>query len=165
MAWNANIPATGNQILEDIADIEENLELVIHGDGTEGRVLRCIALKVDDGTNATTLKPSCTSVWNGDAVAEEDNLGHGGDTGNFSLDADGKVLTIEAGGLSGNVIGIVASQIYYNASGAALDVHCTVASNNITVYVRHTTTGADQVMTTLVDTGIFRIQILYITDA
>lgn len=132
-------------------------------DGTAGRVQRFATLTVDDGSNASTLKCTLANQFNGDVIAETDNVAKNATTGSFTLSATGQSLQIEAAGLSGNVLaalGVMKS----NASGDnTLTADIDPVSNDIDVSVRTGGTGAD--MTVLVDTGRMLFNIFYLTDA
>lgn len=137
----------------------------ILGDGTAGRVLRRVWLDVDDGTNANTIKVQTGNRWNGDIVAQEDNLGKGGDTGNFNLDATGSTLKLQASGLSGNCVNVIGVDIYRNYSGTALSVDAQVSGNDLQMSLYNLTTGAAIDLTSLVDSGRIVFNISYMTDA
>lgn len=141
-----------------------SIQDAVRGDGTKGRKLRVIQVIIANGSNASTLKCTVVDKWNGDTIAETDNVAKGATTGNFTLDATGQNLKIEAAGLSGNVL-MALGVIHLNESGVALNVSIVAISNDIQMTARHTTTGAAQDMTVLVDTGTFSLNILYITDA
>lgn len=178
MAWDKDKPAVGTtlqnsnpEILANQAAIEATLPSVasgaghpLGGDGTAGRVLRNIRLNIENGTNATTLKCTVISVWNGDAIAETDNIAKNATTGDFSLAANGATLTIEASGLTGNAV-MAFGVIFYNASGTDVVVKITAPSNDIALVLYNSTTGALLDLTTLVDTGNLYFHILYITSA
>jgi len=136
----------------------------IVGDGTTGRVLRKILLRIQDGTAATTIKPSTTNVWNGDANSAEDDLGKGGDTGDFALDAAGFILSLQTSGISGDPIVSLAATIVNNAWGLPLDVYVQVNGTSFDISFRDTT-GTVQDMTTGVDTGEMYIEITYLTSS
>jgi hypothetical protein len=136
----------------------------IQGDGTIGRVLRVVQLEINDGTNVDTLKCTVTSVWNGDTIGATDNVAKGATTGSFTLDAGGQTLTIENGGLSGNVL-MTLGALKHNASGADVTADVDPVANDIEVVARASTSSVAQDMTALVDVGLLRIQILYMTDA
>lgn len=140
-------------------------EGAILGDETAGRALRQATLYISDGTAATSIKVELSPGWNGNTVAEEDSLGKGGDTGNFNLSAGGDLITIEAGAITGNFIGGIAAVIRNNQSAVPLSTHIYVSGNNLKISCRHASTGAQQDFTTLVDTGIVYINLVYITSA
>lgn len=137
----------------------------MEGDGTAGATLRGLALYIENGTDDTTLKCSTASRWNGDVIASTDNIGKGATVDDFSLSADGKNLTIEVSGLSGNVLFALAS-LYTNGTAVELNVHCVASGNDMLVQLLNTpNTPVAQDITTLVDTGNIYMNIFYITDA
>jgi hypothetical protein len=136
------------------------------GDGTAGRVLRIVELKVEDGTNADTVKCTVTNVWNGDTIAATDNISKGATTGNFYLDAGGTDLRILATGITGDPVAAFAN-LSFNTSGTDIFVTSKYeATPAIEVNARIAATGSGQDWTTLVS-GITRVQvfIMYITTA
>jgi len=153
---NGNITASGT--------IKAGGAGVIGGDGTGGRILRASYLRIDNGTNASTLKCQLYSRWNGDAIAETDNIAKGATTGHFTLSSDGQTLKIEASGLSGNAIYSLGT-IYGNYSTTDLIGNVRTESNDLVVRLRNSNTGANEDMTVLVDTGLIYVEIFYITDA
>jgi len=132
-------------------------------------VLRGASLIIKDGTDANTLKCEVFNRWNGDRIAETDNIVKGGTTGHFTLDATGVVLRIEASGLTGNclyVIGVLAR----NTSGTDLTTMISAHSDDIKIWIYNSTTAVQQDMTALVDAApplgdVIYIEIFYITDA
>lgn len=138
---------------------------IIKGDGTAGRVLRLITVAVQNGTNAGTIKVKSLNVWNGDAIAEEDNLAKGGDTGVFALNAGGFGLYINTAGISGDPIAILSCVFRFNYTGSELLVDGFVEGANIRLNFFNRTSGLDADLTVLVDTGIFYFYILYLTSA
>ncbi|MFH1230611.1 MAG: hypothetical protein V1709_03855, partial [Planctomycetota bacterium] len=137
---------------------------LIQGDATGGRVLRVIKINITDGTNATTIKPSSVSLWNGDANVAEDNLGKGGDTGVFTLSVNGMLLGLEGAGISGNPIAILSTDVSYNGSGVAVTVYGYV-SGNMYFEFRGISSGAVADLTTLVDTDDLELVVAYLTSA
>ena len=111
--------------------IEAYLPYILKGDGTDGRVVRSSKLVIDNGTNANTLKCTLTSNFNGDAIAETDNIAKNATTGNYTLDSDGYVLLIEAAGLTGNAVKVLHVSILSTESGTALTCDFTVTSSVI----------------------------------
>ncbi len=136
----------------------------IGGDGTAGRILRGIRLKIDDGSVAATLKCTVTDRGNGDIIAETDNIPKGGGAGHFTLSGTGKDLAIEASGLSGKAIytlGFLSS----NASGVALLGYTYISADDIHVGVTGATDGVGVDLTDLVNgPKLLYFEILYITD-
>lgn len=136
----------------------------IGGDGTAGRILRGISISIKNGTNASTLKCRVTNQWNGDVIAETDNIIKDATTGDFSLDSFGMHLYLEVSGLSGNCVyahGILSR----NASGTAAIAEVTAVSNKVHMILRDASTDAGLDLTTLVDTGDLYLLIMYVTDA
>ena len=136
----------------------------IEGDGTAGRILRQVDVAIQNGTDDFTLKCKIDSLWNGDTIGNTDNIGKGATVGDFSLSANGETLTIEASGLTGNCVmafGIIAT----NASGTGLTPVVYSSGNDIVIWLRHSTTGANQDITNLADTGDINISALYLTSA
>jgi len=138
---------------------------VLAGDGTS-RALRVMSLKIEDGTNASTIKATASNVFNGDAIAAEDNLGKSGDTGNFNLNAAGSAVHIESGALTGSCTHVLMALIYDNTSDVGLLVNPTVVSNGITLTYKRADTGAAADLTAILDPspGIIYTQIIYLTD-
>jgi len=127
-------------------------------------VLRRIYVFIDNGTTAATIKVSGGSRWNGDTLAEEDNLAKGGDTGNFALNAVGAILSIQNSGVTGDVVAVVAASLGQNATGTALTVDG-YGETDILLGFRNATSGADVDITTLVDTGTILVEVAYLTTA
>jgi len=133
-------------------------------DGTAGRVLRGAYVRIEDGTDAATLKCSVVDRWNGDAVGYTDNIAKGGTTGAFDLSADGKVLKVWSSSLIADVlyaVGIVVE----NRSGIDLVPDVAGNTDHIRVTVKHSNNGTLQDMTNLVNAGRVFVDITYITDA
>lgn len=136
----------------------------ILGDGTANRNIRMISVAIADGTTASTIKPSATSVFSGDTIAEENNLGKAGDTGNFNLNADGDVLHIEAGAITGNATHVLYAGIYRNSGSNFPYVQGSISSNGIDLTFRG---NNDQVydLTQHTDVGALYVHVLYLTDS
>jgi hypothetical protein len=117
--------------------------------------LKSSLLTIEDGTNANTIKCTLTSVFNGDAIGVTDNISKGATTGNFTLSADGKQLTIEAAGLSANA-SVAISASGGASSGLAATFHLSVVSNDLLI-----TGYAD--LTATVDTLDVYVQLVYAT--
>lgn len=134
------------------------------GDSIAGRKLRASYLRIDNGTNAETLKCTVGSRWNGNTIAETDNIAKNATTGDFSLSADGKKLTIKASGLTGNALHSLGS-VSRNLCTTDLTILAKAAANDIEIEVYNTSAGANLDLTVLVDTGLIEVEILYVTDA
>jgi hypothetical protein len=149
--------STYGRTLVDDTDAEAALKTLL---------LRRIKLTIDDaGIEATGVKCTVASVWNGDADGPTDDITKGNTVGNYSLSADGSALTIEAAALTGNCTAVLAASIYSNAGGTAANVSGVMTSNDIVLTFTNTTTGAALDLSVLVDTGILYCHILYMTDA
>lgn len=128
------------------------------GDGTAGRVLRIAWLTLADGTNANTLKVTLASEWNGDVIAETDNVAKDATTGSFALNAAGTALTINLGDVLG-AFGVITSGIANNVYTAQLAQN----SNNINVRIKAGATNQD--LTVLADSDTYIISVIYVTSA
>ena len=165
MADNEAITLTGAS--EDLNDGFTKLNVwrtnQIKGDGTANRCLRCSSLKVEDGTQASKIKCTMSSVWNGDSASAEDNLAKSADTGNFNLDATGAQIHIESGAFTGNVVAVLIASIYSNATGNVIAVTPTVVSSGITLAFQ-VNDGNAYDLTTAADNGDIYIRFLYLTS-
>jgi len=134
--------------------------------GTDGttRYPRVIKVKIEDGTLADTIKVTATSVYNGDAIAAEDNLGASGDTGYFNLDATKSSLHIETGAITGNCTHTPLAVIERNAGGEFPYVQPSVVANGITLKFRKNDDSSYD-LTSHVDIGELYITILYFTNS
>lgn len=150
----------------NIAAALVNSKYVIGGDTTTGRVLRASLLTIEDATDASKIKCTMASRWNGDAITATDNIAKNGSAGSFSLDTDGDTLTISYAGLIGNGVGVLSAQIVRNASDTPhLFVDPNISSNNITLTFRQAQEIATIDLSSLVDTGQIQLLITYITSA
>ena len=137
----------------------------IAGDGTAGRVIRQIQLRIDNGTTGVGLKCRTVNLWNGDVNAELDNILKNATTGIYSLNASGQTLTLLNAGISGDCVAVLSAELTYNLCGTALVWDVQKGAGGILVVVSDSTSGAALDMTTLVDTGKFFIHITYVTSA
>lgn len=135
----------------------------IRGDGTADRYLRGSRLYVLDGTNANTLKCTVTNRWNGDGIAQQDNIARDAITGYFYLNAAGTQLTILNAGLTGSAL-YANTGGYYNTTGPDFSALIARSITGILIATFSAATGAAENMTVLVETGYFTLEILYITD-
>ena len=162
VGWNGDTTSAPSQ--NAVYDKVNVIDKCIIGDATAGRVIRVLHIDIENGTNATTIKPSSTNQWNGDTNAAEDNLGKSGDTGVFALDATGAQLTLQNAGLTGNSVALLNTEIWQNQSNTAISCRGTISGGlRLTFY--NATSGATVDLTTLVDTGNIRLDITYLTDA
>jgi len=153
------LPAAG---VEGTAALVAN---TIKGDGTAGRVLRQIKTTIANGTTGVSLKCKTETLWSGDVNAEQDNITKNATTGVWSLSADGLTLTLLNTGISGDAVAVLAFNLFSNASGMALNPAVYKSATGIAMEMTHTTTGAYQDLTTLVDTGIMVLFVTYVTSA
>ena len=137
----------------------------IGGDGTAGRIMRVSYIVISNGTTGVGLKCTVGSIWNGDTIAETDDITKGATTGDFTLNAGGTVLSIEVSGLIANALAALASDVVINACGTDITNNHSVSGNDIHVDLRNSTTGGTLDLTTLVDTGSITIVFCYLTDA
>lgn len=181
-AWNVAKPAGTDRIRDSDDTIRANFAAIetvlgtnitagptsiqdaIRGDTTKGRKFRAIDLTIDNGTNDATLKCTVNSVFNGNTIAETDNIAKNATTGDFSLNNLGTILTIEASGLTGNCVCAI-GVIRRNNSTTPADAGVTVTSNDIRIIASNAATGDALDLTDLVDTGALYWYILYITSA
>ena len=141
-----------------------NVDYLVCGDGAGTRYLRAMKVAIKNGTTAETIKPSGTSIYNSDAVTEENNLGQSGDTGNFSLDATKSKLHISADGITGTVTNVLMASIIENASGNVIHVDATVVSSGIQLEFTHNDASAYD-LTEAVDVGEIYVQVMYLTSS
>ena len=139
------------------------LGYLLEGDGTK-RVVRLIRITIADGTTASTIKVKSESIFNGDAIAEENNLAANGDTGSFNLDNTKSQLHIESTAITGNCTHTLLAVVYRNAGGNFPYCEPTVVSNGITLTFRNNDDSAYD-LTSHVDTGNLYINVLYFTDS
>ncbi len=127
--------------------------------------LRISRLTIADATAASEIKCTLASIWNGDAISATDNIGKGETVGNFTLDADGDVLTIGAAGLSTACMAVISGVISRNASSLNLLCDVVASSNNIILTFRKVQEAAVVDLTSAVDTGQVQLIISYLTNA
>ncbi len=138
---------------------------IIEGDAIGGRVWRKIFLQIQDGTNANTLKCTIGALWNGDAVGTTDNCAKGATTGNFTINAGGNTLDIEAAAFSGDVIMAIGT-IYNNATSAYYDAYVDVSGVKMRIFIYDNAGNiVDITGAAVVDAGDIVLHILYQTDA
>ena len=142
------------------------------GDGTAGRVVRIASLKIEDGTNADTIKCTLTDVWNGNTISVTDNIGKGATTGNFYLSASGKGLRILDTGLTGASLAAFNNLTYHDASATFNPIFVTTSIGagpaGIEVNARTAGDGLTIDLPAMMDDGSItstQITIMYITDA
>jgi len=137
-------------------------------DGTAGRVYRACYICIKDGTNANTINCEVFSRFNGDIIAETDNIVKDATTGHFTLDSTGHFLYIESTGLTGNTLHAMGCLIYADI-GIATPI-CQVkrdeSSGGLRINLTDPITGDIYDFTSLVDneTGYIYIDFFYLTD-
>lgn len=136
----------------------------ILGDGTAGRAFRGVYLNIDNGGGAAQLKCTIGSRWNGDAIAETDNIAKNATTGHFALDAGGEILTVLNAGLTGDVL-FALGIIYRNYCQTDITAGVKKIASGIQCVAAKTSDGSSTDWTGLVDLGIITVHILYITTA
>jgi hypothetical protein len=135
----------------------------LQGAGTTA-VLRQSTLLIEDGTLANRIKCTLSSRWNGDADGPTDNIVKGATTGNYTLNAGGTILTIEAAALSGNCLmahghASIVENVYTEQT---MDVYATANDIRLLFY----NSGVVQDITGVVTPGnVVQVNILYLTDA
>ena len=152
--------------LDAAGHVDASMMLAIQGDATEGRVIRCCRLTIADGTDASTLKCTLSNVWNGDTIAETNNVALDATTGDWSLSADGKTLTIESSGLSGTVMAVISLNVAYNTTGIVTNGYAAVASGDLVFIAISDVAGIAQDLTAIMDTAkTIQAYLTYITTA
>ena len=136
----------------------------ILGDATAGRVLRCSYIHFDDGSVGDSLKCTLVALFNGDAIAETDNIAKDATTGHFALNATGTQLLILNTGLTGEARFIMAD-IIINATGQSILVYPGMHVDGIRLELQGISDGTSKDITGLVDVADVYVTILYITDA
>jgi len=133
-------------------------------DALAGRTLRCSYIHLDDGSVGDSLKCQLVPLWNGDAIAETDNIAKDATTGHFKLNATGTQLEILNTGLIGNAKFAMAN-IIINATAQPLLVYPAFTADGIRLELQGISDGTPKDLTGVVDLGDVYVQLLYITDA
>jgi len=68
MAFDEDVPLAANQIAADLVSLNANMEFIISGDGTAGRVLRYSRLDVAYSATADSIQCYLADQWNGDDI-------------------------------------------------------------------------------------------------
>jgi hypothetical protein len=128
LLWGTQ-PVTGLLVLPNNAYYEASsgaaagngtlTSVLLSGDTTPGRSIRAADLKVEPGSAASSVKCTLTNIFNGDTIAVTDNILANSTVGNFSLDASGTILSIEDGGITGTIVGVLSNQ-FRNFTGTLL---------------------------------------------
>lgn len=173
------VPCDSNRVIEYIATNTTftTISLVVTGwvlpgsvndalktDGTAGRVYRACYIRIQDGTNANTIKCTVFNRFNGDTFSETDNIGKGDTSNNFNLSANGQQIYLKAAGLSGNALHAMGCLIYAIIGVAAPACQVKANTNDIRINMTNPVDGSGYDLTSLVDTGDIYIDYFYITD-
>ena len=172
MLWWINFTKDGDFVVDRDLNVKRkarvNNNYVLEGYSSGRNILRVAYVKIEDGTNANTIKCTCTAYFNGDAITVTDNISKGSTTGNFTLDAGGTNLTIEASGLSGNCVGVLMGNILTNDTGTNLINNAWTTGNDVVLRFKNAVTDIAEDLTALVDVApgskIIRAGYIYITD-
>lgn len=134
----------------------------IIGSATPGLVYRKSRFKLENGTDADTLKLEFANIWNGDTIAWTDNVAKGATTGHYILNGAGTLLHVKHAGLS-DVVMFASASIIYNSTN--VNVNAYVLEDNDNIYIRFpkAADGTYQDLTALVDTGVIHLTIKYLT--
>jgi hypothetical protein len=136
----------------------------ILGDGFAGRTLRVMTVEIENGTEAAHIKPSTTTVWNGDTNAAQDNVGKDAVlTGVWSLSAGGNILTLVDAGITGSAIAVICCTPYYLVGGTAMNIYGQADGGGILFNFYNAATGAPLDTALLVDTDSIYFSCVYIT--
>ena len=138
----------------------------IRGDGFDGRYLKSTRLLIRDGTNVDTIKAELQDKFNGDTIAQTDNIGTGFSDTNFALSANGEVLTIKRAAIGGNHLtpmDILAASINENNSGTTNDgnARMNVNGNDIDVTIGDGTSAALVDLTEVQSSGYWILDFNY----
>lgn len=128
-----------------------------------GRTLRQIYIYFTDGTNVATMSCQASSYFNGDGIAEVDNIAKGDTSGVFNLEADGQKLRIAQAAFSG----AVKMCHIIIARTSAQEVPSLLAeqyAGGIRIHFYKHDTAAAYDISTDIGTGQIRAILTYITD-
>lgn len=172
-ANNIIVDASGSETIDGAAThiiSASNQAITFFSNGSNiyksvGYVLRVSTLVVADGTTADTINCTLNSSWNGDEIAETNNIPKDGSAGSFALSANGKTLTIAQAALSGTSSIAVIGVWCISATTALSSAISPIArpAGEVGIYVG-ATYGTESDLATIVDTGGFTIYISYLTN-
>ena len=137
---------------------------LIKGDGTAGRVLRVCYARITGEADAE-ITGQLYSQWNGDTDGPEADVAKSETSNNWTLDASGAIVTIEASGLSGNVVAAWGGVYNNDPETYGVAAQVAAASNDIQMTFRNINTGAAYDLTGMGAAEVIDIQITYITAA
>lgn len=171
MAIDVNVPVATNQVSADLTAMAANMKLIVCGDGTAGRVLRLSKLTIADGTNLNTLKLKMDSVWNGDDVAEEDNIYNATGGTNLGCGVSGPHedwfrIYIKNVGINGDAVAVLNTTFYSNNSGLLISVAGSVDSTGMILDFKDSNSGLSKVLyNEMGSSDVIIIYITYLTSA
>lgn len=142
------------------------LTTLYSGTPTENTILRTTKISIEDGTTASTLKVTASSVWQGDTSSVQDNLAKSGSSGDghWSLDANGQFLSFLNTAISGDCVAVVSVHLAYNNTTVPVMVDAYKYASGIYIVVRDSATGATKDLTALVGSGVYlEVTIAYYT--
>lgn len=159
---SGTVNINGSSILFNSASLADALL----GDGTAGRIVRVIRVGILAGS-VSGIKCTGYDIWNGDAIATGDDIDKGDAVGYWTLDGTyGNTLTINASGITGNCVAVLASHISYNSIGKDVNIQCDASSNNIVlVFSEAPSSGTIDLTTEITGTEALSVYITYLTDA
>ena len=165
MAVPTKVTLTGNSEDLDAGFTKVNLiiDAMLTGDGTAGRLLRESRLTIENATQASKIKCTMASIFNGDAIAAEDNIAKSGGT-LYELDATGSQIHLPSTGITGNATHVLMAICVDNASGNIFYIKPSIVSNGITIVFELNDSSAYD-LTSAVDTGTIVVDIIYLTIA
>lgn len=135
----------------------------ILGEDNLDKDLRAYRINIANGTNASTVKVYVNPKFNAIGIAEEDNLAKLGSTTSFKLNGDGSRLTIKASAVGYVTKKTLAANVKRNLGQVALDVWHSQDGDDVFVQFYNAGTGAPADLTAMVDTGVLRATLVFIT--
>lgn len=139
------------------------------GDATSGRVVRTMQVKIENGTNANTVKARCVYRFNCEDITQVDNIPvNNTPTGGFACYdaiANNPYFYVKASALPGNCVAVLSATVVWNATGVHLLVTGTASSNDLRLAFACPPSAANIALATLVDTGFILVDVTYLTDA
>lgn len=148
----------------DVTGLTGTTPRAIFADATAGRILRCLSMQIDNGTNASTVKTWIGNQWNGVTKGTVDNIGKGATVGDWTLSADGKTLTWTPAS-DYTLIKSCISQQHRNYAGLDRYVSALCNASTVSFYCVSYTGGTLNDWTTHVDSGKIAFTLLFVTSA
>lgn len=136
----------------------------ILGDGGEGRTLRHVQIKIDDGSAASTIKIWIGAMWNATGHGWTADIGKGATVGDWTLNATGTLLTWTPSGDYGN---LYALSLYNYRNQSNLDQYISgyMSGASINFYLIQPTASSTYDWTLHVDTGDITMFLFIITQS